>query len=58
MIKILMTTARMPVNGISNVIIQYCNYIDKEKFQVDLLTSKIDPIYERQFEKTGGKLTL
>ena len=58
MIKVLMTTARMPVNGISNVIIQYCNYIDKEKFQVDLLTSKIDPIYERQFKKTGGELIL
>lgn len=58
MINILMTTARMPINGISNVIMQYLRNLDKQKFQVDILTSTIDNGYKNEIIQRNSQLIL
>ena len=57
MIKVAFINSSMPVNGVSTVIMNYCEKLDKNKYEISIFTSKpIDNMYLDCFKKNNVTL--
>lgn len=57
-IKVLMVAGDMHVGGIENQLMHLLRNADKEKFQIDFTSTKVDAFYREEIENLGGKFLL